>query len=126
MKLGVKQRGMGMFNLFYILFTLAVFGYIGLKLFPLYLEGVKVDRAIAAVATGPGAAGKTKKALAFEVVKRLDLDGSYRITENNWKDYLDITSKNGRVAIKADYQAEVPLFWNIAVVSTFAYSAASS
>ena len=126
MKTARTQRGMGMLNLVYILFTLAIFGYIGLKLFPNYLEAVKVDRAIAAVANEAGAVGKTKKELAFLVVKRLDIDGSYRITEQNWKEYLTITNKAGRVTINAAYEAEVPLFLNISVVSKFAYSAASS
>lgn len=125
MKTARTQRGMGILNLVYILFTLAVFGYIGLKLFPNYLEAVKVDRAIAAVANEPGAAAKTKKELAFAIVKRLDLDGSYRIDETNWKDYLTISTKGGRVSISAAYEAEVPLFMNISVVSRFSYAATS-
>ena len=125
MKSARTQRGMGALNFVYILFTLGLFGYIGLKLFPNYLEAVKVDRAIAAVATAPGAASKTKKQLAFMIVKRLDVDSSYRITERNWKEYLTISTKRGRVSVKAEYQAEVPLFMNVSIVSKFSYSAAS-
>lgn len=121
-----KQRGMGIFNLLYVLVTLAVFGYVGLKAFPLFLEGVKVDRAIKAVASEPGAAGKTKKELAFAVVKRLDVDGSYRINELNWKEYLNIKVKSGRVDISANYQAEVLRIWNFVLLGDFAYRAGSS
>jgi hypothetical protein len=126
MKTARAQRGMGMLSLVYVLVTLALFGYVGLKLFPNYLEGVKVDQAISAVAKGPGAAGKSKKELAFAIVKRLDLDSSYRITERNWKQYLKISKKNDRVTINADYDAAVPLFMDISVVSKFSYSAVSN
>ena len=126
MKTARTQRGMGMFNVVYILFTLALFGYIGLKLFPNYLEAVKVDQAISAVANSPGAAAKTKKELAFAIVKRLDLNASYRITERNWKEYLTISTKSGRVSITANYEAAVPLFMNVSIVSKFSYSASGS
>lgn len=126
MNIARRQRGMSIWMLMYVLVTLAVFGYIGLKLFPLYMEAVKVDRAISAVATTPGTLSLNKRQIVTAIVKRLDIDGVYRIKEHNAKEFLTITNKKGRVRIRAAYDAEVPLFYNIVVIARFDYAAASS
>lgn len=119
MRLPSTQRGMGALNLMYVLITLAIFGYVGLKLFPMYLENLKIERAIKAVAASPSAASQTPKELAFAIVKRLEIDYVTRITERNWNEYLDIKKRNERVTINASYTSEVPLFFNLAVVASF-------
>ena len=121
MELARKQRGIGMLNLLYVLVTLAVFGLVGLKLLPLYLEGFKVQKAITAVAAAPGATERTPRELAYAVVKRLDIDGVTRIKERNWKEYLTIKIRGKAVSIKAEYQAVVPLFMDISLLTHFRY-----
>ncbi len=123
MELAHKQRGIGMLNLLYVLVTLAVFGLVGLKLLPLYLEGFKVQKAITTVAAAPGATERTPRELAYSVVKRLDIDGVTRIKERNWKEYLTIKIRGKAVSIKAEYQAVVPLFMNISLLTQFRYDA---
>lgn len=123
MELARKQRGIGMLNLLYVLVTLAVFGLVGLKLLPLYLEGFKVQKAITAVAAAPGATERTPRELAYSVVKRLDIDGVTRIKERNWKEYLTIKIRGKAVSIKAEYQAVVPLFMDISLLTHFRYDA---
>ena len=121
MELARKQRGIGMLNLLYVLVTLAVFGLVGLKLLPLYLEGFKVQKAITAVAAAPGATERTPRELAYAVVKRLDIDGVTRIKERNWKEYLTIKIRGKAVSIQAEYQAVVPLFMDISLLTHFRY-----
>ena len=123
MELARKQRGIGMLNLLYVLVTLAVFGLVGLKLLPLYLEGFKVQKAITAVAAAPGATERTPRELAYSVVKRLDIDGVTRIKERNWKEYLTIKTRGKAVSIQAEYQAVVPLFMDISLLTHFRYDA---
>lgn len=123
MELARKQRGIGMLNLLYVLVTLAVFGLVGLKLLPLYLEGFKVQKAITAVAAAPGATERTPRELAYSVVKRLDIDGVTRIKERNWKEYLTIKIRGKAVSIQAEYQAVVPLFMDISLLTHFRYDA---
>ena len=123
MELVRKQRGIGMLNLLYVLVTLAAFGLVGLKLLPLYLEGFKVQKAITAVAAAPGATERTPRELAYSVVKRLDIDGVTRIKERNWKEYLTIKIRGKAVSIQAEYQAVVPLFMDISLLTHFRYDA---
>ena len=123
MELARKQLGIGMLNLLYVLVTLAVFGLVGLKLLPLYLEGFKVQKAITAVAAAPGATERTPRELAYSVVKRLDIDGVTRIKERNWKEYLTIKIRGKAVSIQAEYQAVVPLFMDISLLTHFRYDA---
>ena len=125
MKLARKQRGIGALNLLYILVSLAVFGLVALKLFPVYIEGMKIDNAISVVASEPGAADRTPKELAYSVVKRLDIDGVNRIKERNWKDYLKIKIRGRKVTINASYNEEVPLFLNLYLYAKFSYDTSS-
>lgn len=126
MNLRNKQRGMSMWMLMYVLFTLAFFGYVGLKIFPLYLEGMKVDSAIATVAADPSMLGKGKLLIAEAIVRRLDVDGEYRINDSNYGDYMKISSKKKQLRITADYAVQLPIFANLSVTATFSYSANSS
>jgi hypothetical protein len=123
MKLPHKQRGMSIWMLIYVLFTLSIFGYVGLKLKPLYLEGAKVERAINRVVEDPSLVNKPKAAVVTAIVKRLDVDGEYRITERNYAQYLTISNKGKRIRIQAKYEVGVPLFYNLEVTAKFEYAA---
>ncbi|MBT6273703.1 MAG: DUF4845 domain-containing protein [Chromatiales bacterium] len=120
-----RQRGMSMFNLSYVLFTVAIFGYIGLKLFPIYFENLKIENSIDSVLKGPSVEKATPKDLAYAIIKRLDIDNVTRIKERSWKDQLTIKSSRGHVTINVKYMAEIPLFMNIALVAKFNYSASN-
>ena len=82
MRLKHRQRGMGMFNLSYVLITLAIFGYIGLKLIPVYLESINIKRAVEAVAQRQARLANGK-ALIDDMIKRLDIDNVTLITKRN-------------------------------------------
>ena len=125
MNLPAKQRGMGIFGLMYILITLGIFGYIGLKMFPMYLENIKIKQAVDKVVLMPSADKKPKKELVTAIVKRLDIDGVSRIKERNWQDTITITQKKGKVTITAAYQASLPLFLNLSVVADFHHAASN-
>lgn len=125
MRLKHRQRGMGMFNLSYVLITLAIFGYIGLKLIPVYLESINIKRAVEAVAQAPGASSKTARALIDDMIKRLDIDNVTRITKRNWKDTVTITKRAKKVNIIAAYDVSVPLFYNLSITASFAFKGES-
>ena len=126
MRLRKSQLGMSMFNLMYVLITLAIFGYVGMKLMPIYLESVKVKKAVEAVAKAPNAATQSQKALVDALLKRLDFDSVTTINHRNWSDYVAIVKKKGSVRISATYDAPVPLFLNISVVAKFQFVGTST
>lgn len=123
MSLRHNQRGMSIFNLMYILITLAIFGYIGLKLFPAYTENIKIERAIKAVVAQADSAKKPSDKVVADIVKRLDIDSVTLITERNWKQYLTMERKRAGLVITVDYAAEVPLFFNLSLIAKFNFIA---
>jgi hypothetical protein len=126
MRLRKSQHGMSMFNLMYVLITLAIFGYIGMKLMPIYLESIKIKKAVEAVAEAPNAPQQSQKALVDALLKRLDFDGVTTIDHRNWSDYVAIVKKKNGLRISATYNAPVPLFYNISVVAKFQFIGSST
>ena len=113
------QRGMSLMMMLFVLIVLAVFGMAGLKLLPVYLESFKVQKALQGTIEAPNVQDQTKREIAFSIVRRLDIDGSYLIKESNWKDYLEINKKPDRVTVKANWRQEVELFGNLSLVASF-------
>lgn len=105
--------------LLFVLIVLSIFGLVGLKLFPVYMDSLKVDHALKGVIEESSVAKQSKQQIAFSVVRRLDIDGVKLIRESNWKDYLTITKKQGRVNIQAKWRREVDLFANLSIVASF-------
>ncbi|MDX1514178.1 MAG: DUF4845 domain-containing protein, partial [Gammaproteobacteria bacterium] len=113
------QRGMSIWVLMYILGSLGVFGLVGLKLFPAYLESFKVDKALEGLAQDPRLKDMSKNEIKASLVKRLDIDEVRRITERNFNDYVTIDTKGNRVVITVDYSADVSLAGNVSIVAHF-------
>ena len=125
MRLKHRQRGMGMLNLSYVLITLAIFGYVGLKLMPLYTESFTIERVVQTVAKSPGAASKSPKALVDDMIKRLDIDSVKRINSRNWKNIVKITKRAKKLTISVSYDVGVPLFHNLSLTASFAFKGES-
>jgi len=125
MRLKHRQRGMGMLNLSYVLITLAIFGYVGLKLMPLYTESFTIERVVQTVAQSPGAASKSPKALVDDMIKRLDIDSVKRINSRNWKNIVKITKRAKKLTISVSYDVGVPLFHNLSLTASFAFKGES-
>ncbi len=125
MRLKHRQRGMGMLNLSYVLITLAIFGYVGLKLMPLYTESFTIERVVQTVAQSPGAASKSPKTLVDDMIKRLDIDSVKRINSRNWKNIVKITKRAKKLTISVSYDVGVPLFHNLSLTASFAFKGES-
>ena len=119
MSLKRRQRGMTFWMLLFVLGVLGFVFYVSLKLFPIYLESFKIDRAIESVSRDPGVGDQSQTAVADSLVKRFDIDDVRRITERNFKIYVDIDKKGRRVRITVEYRAEAHLVGNIYLVADF-------
>ena len=113
------QRGMSIWVLMYILGSLGVFGLVGLKLFPAYLESFKVDKALEGLMNEPRINNMSKNEIKSSLVKRLDIDEVRTITERNFKEFVTIDKKANRVVVTVDYESKVPLAGNVSVVAHF-------
>ncbi len=114
-----RQQGMTFWMLLFVLTVLGFAFFVTLKLFPMYLESFKIDRAIESVAKDPGVGDWSKADIKDRLVKRLDIDDVTRITERNFNEYVDISKKGRRVRITVDYRAEAHLAGNVYLVADF-------
>ena len=113
------QRGMSIWMIMYVLASLGAFGFVGLKLFPIYTESGKIDRALEGVITDPETPKKSKRDIQLALLKRLDIDYVLRINFNNMKEYVFVEKNKGKVKIDVIYRAETPLFANVLLVADF-------
>jgi len=114
-----RQRGMSIMMGLFVLIVVAFIGLVGLKLFPVYTESMKIDHALQGLIDDPSLSSQTPKDMAFSLVRRLDIDGVYLIKESNWKDYMTITKSKGKVEITVKWRKEIPLFANLSLVADF-------
>ena len=115
------QQGASIWMVMVILAILG-FGFVfGLKLIPMYLDWWKVEKAVTgALQAGVGEA--SKREITTAIVRRLDIDGIYHMTEANLSDYMLITKKGKRVTVDIDYEARDTLVGNVYMVTHFAKS----
>ena len=120
MKYRYREGGISFIAVVFILILLAFVGLIGLKMFPLYMESFKIDKALNGVVNDVSVADQSKVLIGRALTKRLDIDGVKQITESNYTDYVKIKKKkNKKFTIDVQYRAEAHLFANVSVVLDF-------
>lgn len=119
MNLKQRQRGMTFWMLLFVLVVLGIAFLVALKLFPVYLESFKIDQVIESVTQDPGIGDRSRKEIVDTLVKRFDIDDVRRITESNFKNYVDVEKTGRRVKITVEYRAEVHLVGNLSLVADF-------
>lgn len=119
MNLKRRQRGMTFWMLMFVLTVLGIAFFVALKLFPMYLESFKINRAIESVAKDPGVGDWSKTEIKDRLVKRFDIDDVRRINEKNFNAYVGIDKRGRRVRITVDYKAEAHMVGNVYLVADF-------
>lgn len=115
MQLRQRQRGLGLWGW---LFTLGVIGFVALvvlKLVPIYLAELSIQRVVKATADDPGNAGLPLAELRRAMRTRWDVEG---ITTLRIEDVKLVKAPAGR-ALQYDYEARTELFYNISLVVSF-------
>ena len=114
-----RQRGISFLGLLLLAVVVGFGVLIGLKLFPVYLESYKIDKAMTGVLSDPGTVKAGKAEILHSLFRRLDIDDVQAVNEGNWKDHVTLTLKNGRAEMEIQYRKETPLFGNLSIVATF-------
>ena len=113
MKSSRYQKGMSMWQLSYVLGSLAVFGMVGTKSIPLYLEHLSIERAV----KGTASSGNADPASAHrELQRRWDIEDIKSLLV---KDVKVVRTEKG-VALQYEYDVGVDLFGNARLVFHFA------
>ncbi|MEM7252425.1 MAG: DUF4845 domain-containing protein [Pseudomonadota bacterium] len=114
-----RQRGLGALGIILSLIVVACLLLVGLKLFPIYMESIKTDKALQGVIEDPNLGNLSKRDIMLSLTRRLDIDGETRINEHNYKDYVEIKKQRDKVSIDAKWRAETQLFANLSIVADF-------
>jgi len=114
-----RQKGITALGLVFVLVVLGIFGYVGLKMVPVYLQSFKIDTAMKNLMHDGDIQNMSKDQIARGLVRRLDINQVELITERNWKNYLQIETGQGQVSLDVIYTRKVPLFGNLSLVADF-------
>lgn len=113
------SRGVSLMGLLMWLIALGLGALLAFKLIPIYLEAFKIEKAFSGIVSDPGIGSKTKVEIKNLALRRLDIDGVYRIDHRNFSDYVDVKKSDNRVLINVYYEAEAPLVANLRLVAEF-------
>ncbi|MEO8309240.1 MAG: DUF4845 domain-containing protein [Pseudomonadota bacterium] len=112
-----RQKGITFIGWLILLVPVAIVGYAGIRLAPMYLNYMKVAKAMTQVSAGH--AGDTQvnpTAIRNELINHLYIDSVTYPTG----DALEVVRDGEKWAIQTNYEDEAPLFADISLVIKFA------
>ena len=110
-----RQRGVTAIGWLFLLTPFAIVGYAGIRLLPLYLNYMKVTRALDQVASDFKGGGGDPTSIRTTVDKHFEID---MVDFPTAKD-LKITREGAGWLVEMAYDADAPLFSNISLHVTF-------
>jgi hypothetical protein len=115
-----SQRGVTFIGWLVLLVPVAIVGYAGIRLVPIYLNYQRVAKAISALGAefegaGPGAGGASVARMREELEKRFDIEG---IEHPAPKD-IDIHREGEHWVAIVDYEDLAPMFGNVSLLVQF-------
>ena len=113
MQMRSRQRGAGMFKLLSVFGTLAIYGIVGAKVFPLYSNHFKIKKAVKSVASE----GTTDPVMVRQALERRWMVDDMTIIEPT--DIKVQRGERGKVSLVYDYEARAHLFYNADISLVF-------
>ncbi len=111
------QRGVTFIGWLILLIPVAIVGYAGIRLVPIYLNYTKIARSLTQL-TQESQAGDSAQNIRFALEKRLDIEGV------QFPDSKDFTIKRDGQAwvVGIDYEDGAPLLSNVSLTAKFTKS----
>ncbi len=110
-----KQAGMTGAAVMLILLMVGFFVFIGLKLFPVYMESFKVNSALDSLKSQPDLGKKPVAEIVRSLMKKLEVDDVESVTKKE----ISIEKSQTGVTVYVDYDVVQPLFSNISLLVVF-------
>jgi hypothetical protein len=110
-----RQRGVTFIGWLFLLTPMAIVIYAAIRLTPIYLNYMKVAKALNQVATEYRAGGANAAALRNTLDRHFEID---MINYPDWKD-IKLTHQDGGWLLEASYDDEAPLFQNVTLRVSF-------
>jgi hypothetical protein len=111
-----RQRGVTLIGWIFLLTPIAIIGYAGLRLAPVYLNYMKVSRSMNQLVTEMHS-GDTTNALVI----RTSLEKHLNVESVDYPDIKDFDIRRDGTSwtVQSTYDETAPLFYNIALVVSF-------
>lgn len=113
------QKGMTMWSLLFVLAVLGFFLFLGFKLFPPYLDDFKVKSALDSLAKQSDVGALSKAAMTESLRRRFDIDNIHGVDVGK---YLAVETRGRTKMIRLNYQAVVPLMFNVSALLEFEHA----
>jgi hypothetical protein len=104
-----RQRGVTFIGWLFLLAPLAIVVYAGIRLAPMYLNYMKVAKALNEVATEYKTGGANVQGIKMTLDRHFEID---MINYPTWQD-VKVTHTDGGWDVEAAYEDKAPLFQNI-------------
>ncbi len=119
-----RQRGITLSGLIYTCIILGIVALIGMKLFPLYNEKMKVDMALDKVAADPAVGRMNKTEIVREIMKNFEVSDVDRWTTQEFARTLQVLPKKGedKRTVLLEYEIRGELCCNLDVVLNYSKS----
>ncbi|BAU48228.1 membrane protein [Sulfurifustis variabilis] len=110
------QKGMTLWGTSFVLAVLGIAVFLILKLFPVYMQDFKVDKALQGVVDEPGAGAMTKPEVVEALYKRFIVDDIEHVKPEQ---HLTVEQNGKNKIYRLEYEAVVPLFHNVSALIEF-------
>ena len=110
-----KQRGMTGLGWMMVIFLICFFAFVGIKLFPVYMENYSIKSIVKDVKQEPNIAKKSTGEIRTLIRKRLIINSIRDLK----KEHIIIKKFAGNLSVKIEYEVRKPLFGNLDVVMSF-------
>jgi ribosomal protein L11 len=110
-----RQRGVTFIGWLFLLTPFAIVGYAGIRLAPVYLNYMKVAKAMDQAGNELKAGGASPTAIRNTIDKHFEID---MVEYPSTKD-MKITKDGGAWVVESNYDDDAPLFGNISLHVTF-------
>lgn len=112
----LKQRGITMWGMLFVMAVLAFCVILFVKLYPPHYQNYKVKTALKNVATQPGAFDMEKQGIKAALDRRFSIDDVDQVKLDK---HLFVDKKPGSMAIRIEYDVTIPVFEGYAILITF-------
>jgi Tfp pilus assembly major pilin PilA len=110
-----KQRGATLIGMVIIVGILGVGLYAGIRLVPIYLEYMKVSRAMTQTASEAKGGGGDVNAVKSSLSRRWDVEDISTIASKD----VEVKKSGNGLTMRANYRAEAPFIANVSLVVDF-------
>lgn len=109
------QAGITLIGFLLILMVVGFFAFLGMRLFPVYIEYYGLRQAMKAVAAEPGIATLPPEQVKASLDRKLNISYVTSVKPNN----VRVTRQGGNYLLNVRYEVRGPLLYNLEYIATF-------